>query len=77
MLVLDRAGTTSMAVSVSPERVGVFPARSQLDEGQLDGNALVSHVGDELLEHEIVKGALVHRWPLPAWPGSRTLGTGS
>jgi hypothetical protein len=58
VLVLDRSGTTSIAISASP-------ARGQLDEGQLDGNALVSHVGDELLEHEIVKGALVRRWPLP------------
>jgi len=58
VLVLDRDGTTSIAISVSP-------ASGQLDEGQLDGDALVSHVGDELLEHEIVKGALVRRRPLP------------
>jgi Tol biopolymer transport system component len=58
VLVLDRSGATSIAISVSP-------LTGQLDEGQLDGDALVSHVGDELLQHETVKGALVRRWPLP------------
>ena len=58
VLVLDRSGTTSIAISVSP-------MSGQLVEGQLDADDLVSHVGDELLQHEIVKGALVRRWPLP------------
>lgn len=52
VLVLDSSGTTSIAISV-------FPA-----EAQLAGDHLVSHVGDELLHHEVVRGALLHRWPL-------------
>ena len=52
VLVLDSSGTTSIAISVSPA------------EAQLAGNDLVSHVGDELLHHEVVRGALLHRWPL-------------
>ena len=49
VLVLDPSGTTSIAISVTPA------------QAQLDGNALVSHVGEELLHHEIVGGALLHR----------------
>ena len=52
VLVLDRSGTTSIAISV-------YPA-----EAQLAGDDLVSQVGDELLHHEVVQGVLVHRWPL-------------
>jgi hypothetical protein len=52
VLVLDRSGTTSIAISGSPW------------DAQLSGNELVLPGGGALLHHEVVRGALLHRWPL-------------